>query len=39
MAFEHNLNFVFGREKDRVNLILYRHGEEPKPADFEYGGL
>ncbi len=39
MAFEHNLNFVFGREKDRVNLILYRHGAEPKPAEFEHGGL
>jgi sulfate adenylyltransferase subunit 1 len=39
MAFEHNFNFVFGREKDRVNLILYRHGAEPNPGDFEYGGL
>ncbi|HEY6006732.1 MAG TPA: sulfate adenylyltransferase subunit CysN [Geobacteraceae bacterium] len=24
MAYEHNLNFEFGRDQDRVNVILYR---------------
>jgi sulfate adenylyltransferase subunit 1 len=39
MAFEHNLNFVFNRDKDRVNVILYRHGPEPTPRDLEGGWL
>jgi bifunctional enzyme CysN/CysC/sulfate adenylyltransferase subunit 1 len=39
MAFEHDLNFVFTRNRDRVNLILYKYGEEPSPVDFEFGGL
>lgn len=39
MAYEHNLNFVFGRDRDRVNLILYRYGAEPAPAEFDAGGL
>jgi sulfate adenylyltransferase subunit 1 len=39
MAFEHNLNFVFGRDKDRVNLILYKYGAEPNPGEFDRGGL
>ncbi|MEI8356301.1 MAG: elongation factor Tu, partial [Deltaproteobacteria bacterium] len=39
MAFEHNLNFVFTREMDRVNLILYKYGTEPNPFEFDGGGL
>lgn len=39
MAYEHNLNFVFNRDKDRVNVILYRHGPEPTPRDLEGGWL
>lgn len=39
MAFEHDLNFVFNRSRDRVNLMLFKFGEEPKLADFERGGL
>jgi|GEM_PF-4167464 len=39
MAFEHSLNFVFARDKDRVNVILYRYGEEPKPDIIEGGWL
>ena len=39
MAFEHNLNFLFGRDGDRVNLILYKYGAEPIPGEFEFGGL
>jgi sulfate adenylyltransferase subunit 1 len=39
MAFEHNLNFVFGRDKDRVSLILYKYGAEPNPGKFDCGGL
>lgn len=39
MAFEHNLNFVFARERDRVNVILYKYGAEPAPVEFERGGL
>src|SRR6266571_2188582 len=29
MAYEHNLNFEFGRVKDRVNVILYKDWAEP----------
>jgi sulfate adenylyltransferase subunit 1 len=39
MAFEHDLNFVFNRNRDRVDLILYKFGEEPGQADFERGWL
>ena len=39
MAFEHNLNFVFGRDRDKVNLILYKYGAEPHPVEFDCGGL
>ena len=39
MAYEHNLNFEFGRDQDRVNLILYKQGPEPAPQAFEQGGL
>jgi bifunctional enzyme CysN/CysC/sulfate adenylyltransferase subunit 1 len=39
MAFEHELNFAFARERDRVNLILYRSGRDNRLADPEYGGL
>jgi sulfate adenylyltransferase large subunit len=39
MAYEYNLNFEFGRYRDRVNLILYKHGPEPVPGELEGGGL
>ena len=39
MAYEHNLNFEFGREKDRVNVILYKHVAEPVPQELEGPGL
>jgi sulfate adenylyltransferase subunit 1 len=39
MAFEHNLNFLFTRNRDRVNLVLYKYGAEPVPAEFDFGGL
>ena len=39
MAYEHNLNFVFSRALDRVNLILYQYGAGPVLADPEAGGL
>lgn len=39
MAFEHNLNFVFNRDKDRANLILNSHGPEPVPQELEEGWL
>ena len=39
MAYEHNLNFEFGREKDRVNVILYKHMAEPAPEKPEGPGL
>jgi len=39
MAYEHSLNFVFNRDRDRVNLILYKHGPEPAPCELEGGGL
>jgi bifunctional enzyme CysN/CysC/sulfate adenylyltransferase subunit 1 len=39
MAFEHNLNFVFERELDRVNLILYQNNVKERHEEFESGGL
>jgi sulfate adenylyltransferase large subunit len=39
MAYEHNLNFEFGREKDRVNVILYQHVAEPVQQELEGLGL
>jgi bifunctional enzyme CysN/CysC/sulfate adenylyltransferase subunit 1 len=39
MAFEHNINFLFSRNADKVNLILYKYGAEPNPAEFDHGGL
>ena len=39
MAFEHDLNFTFGREGDRVNLILYRNAKEQKREEFEFVSL
>ncbi len=39
MAYEHNLNFEFGRVKDRVNVILYKHVAEPVQQELEGLGL
>jgi len=39
MAYEHNLNFEFGRVKDRVNVILYKHVAEPVPQELDGPGL
>ena len=39
MAFEHNLSFLFSRDEDRVNLVLYKFGAGPGPAEFDQGGL
>lgn len=39
MAFEHELNFTFAREGERVNLILSGHGREPRTNGLEFGGL
>jgi hypothetical protein len=39
MAFEHNLNFIFEREQDRVNLILYQNDVKERREEFENGGL
>jgi hypothetical protein len=39
MAFEHNLNFLFSRNADKVSLILYKYGAEPNPVEFDHGGL
>jgi hypothetical protein len=41
MAYEHNLNFEFGRNRDRVNLILYqdRQGAVAVQAELHGGGL
>lgn len=39
MAFEHILNFVFNRDRDRVNLILYKHGPEPLLGELQGGWL
>ncbi|HOI17778.1 MAG TPA: elongation factor Tu, partial [Geobacteraceae bacterium] len=30
MAFEHDMNFTFGRDGERINLILYRNAVESK---------
>jgi len=39
MAYDHNLIFEFGRDRDRVNVIIYKSGPEPGPQHFERGGL
>jgi sulfate adenylyltransferase subunit 1 len=39
MAYEQNFNFEFGRDRDRVNVILYRNRPEPVTKAFEGGGL
>ena len=39
MAYEHNLNFEFGRVKDRVNVILYKHVAEPVQQELAGLGL
>ncbi|HLO27206.1 MAG TPA: sulfate adenylyltransferase, partial [Geobacteraceae bacterium] len=39
MAYEHNLNFEFGRGQDRINVILYRDCSEPVPQELDGGGL
>ncbi len=35
----HNVNFLFGRDVDLANLILYKYGAEPNPEEFDFGGL
>jgi sulfate adenylyltransferase subunit 1 len=41
MAYEHNLNFEFGRDQDRVNVILYQNPRVPVPVPTvpDSGGL
>ena len=41
MAYEHNLNFEFGRDQDRVNVILYqdRQSSVAVHAELHGGGL
>jgi bifunctional enzyme CysN/CysC/sulfate adenylyltransferase subunit 1 len=39
MAYERNINFVFNRDKDRINLILYGRGAEPLLREVEGGCL
>ena len=41
MAYEHNLNFEFGRDQDRVNVILYRDQQSSVAvhAEVHGGGL
>ena len=41
MAYEHNLNFEFGRDQDRVNVILYQDQQNSVavPAELHGGGL
>ena len=41
MAYEHNLNFEFGRDRDRVNVILYRDQQSSValPEQVHGGGL
>ena len=39
MAYEHNLNFEFGRGENRINVILYRDVSEPVPRELDGGGL
>jgi sulfate adenylyltransferase large subunit len=38
MAYEHNLNFEFGREQDRVNVILYQDRPSSAAAHTELHG-
>jgi sulfate adenylyltransferase large subunit len=39
MAYEYNLNFEFGRDRERVNVILYKNSPEPVPGELAGGGL
>ncbi len=39
MAYEHNLVFEFGRDRDRVNVILFKSGPEQHSQNFEQGGI
>jgi len=41
MAYEHNLNFEFGRDRDRVNVILYKdqQGFDADHEELHGGGL
>jgi sulfate adenylyltransferase large subunit len=39
MAYEHNLGFDFGRDRDGVNVILYKNSPEPVPGELAGGGL
>ncbi|GLI37354.1 sulfate adenylyltransferase subunit CysN [Geobacter hydrogenophilus] len=40
MAYDHNLVFEFGRDRDRVTVILFKSWPEPCPKDVdERGGL
>ncbi|WP_306533600.1 sulfate adenylyltransferase subunit CysN [Geobacter sp.] len=39
MAYKHNLVFEFGRDRDRVNVILFKSGPEPHSQNFEQGGI
>ncbi|HTG82739.1 MAG TPA: sulfate adenylyltransferase subunit CysN [Geobacteraceae bacterium] len=39
MAYEQSLNFEFGRDRDLVNVILYKEAVEPVPQGPEGGGL
>ena len=39
MAYEQSLNFEFGRDRDLVNVILYKDAVEPVPQGPEGGGL
>jgi sulfate adenylyltransferase subunit 1 len=39
MAYEHDLNFEFGRYQERVNIVLFKNGPEPLTKGFEGGGL
>ncbi len=39
MAYEHDLNFEFGRDHERVNVVLYKNGPEAPAQEPEHGGL
>jgi sulfate adenylyltransferase large subunit len=41
LAYEQNLNFEFGRDKDRINVILYQDRESPGVvhSELDVGGL
>ncbi len=39
MAFEHNLRFSFGRDGEKINLILFRDAGKTATAEPEFGGL